>query len=227
MSKKSQEPHECEKCGKEFNSRQGKWNHKQKCKGPNSISDLQQKHLELLEKYNKLLEKKNIGNDNTITNIQGNNNVVINKTVVNYFRYEDKSYINDDDMIDMLKEEELGKSYYQFVSRVFLNKDHPENATCFIDDIQDGYGFLYTRRGWVRWDVESLVKHLLENVSDSFADIAKKFEGHLLPEVNVRLSRCFAGYHKQERVCNDIVKLLLKSSNHMSEVYLRRPYIKG
>ena len=139
---------ECDKCNKVFKHKSTMYSHRKKCEG--------KKHVNVL-------------NNNTINNIDTQNNLNVDKMNVDNvkvvkFGNEDISYISDD-----LFQSILGhgyKSVEEFVDHTHFNPDHPENHNIYIADIKNNYVLLYDGSQWNIKDRDEAIEDLIYAKSD-------------------------------------------------------------
>ncbi len=154
----------CNKCGKEYSTRQSKCVHQKKCTSDINKENSMLKNLIIdLIKNNKLSPKhlKNINNTNngTINNGNHNNNITVNM-----------QNFGDEDIIEILSRKEvleiLSKkllSLEESVKTVHLNKDHPEYKNIIIKNIKNKYAYVWEEDKFVVKHKDDVLEDLISN----------------------------------------------------------------
>jgi len=164
----------------------------------------------LLSKYNMKLtndELKIILSSNTdidgrvsyiysmINNEIDNNctNNITNNIQINNFGKEDISYLNDEYFKNLILKNDVNKIYMKLAQDIYFDKDHPENKTIKIDNINNKYALVFNNGKWetiLKYELREILHeknhHLLRihtNRLKELLDSAKK------SSINVFLSR--------------------------------------
>jgi hypothetical protein len=158
----------CNKCGKEYSTRQSKYVHQKSCLVENN-TELSKENNMLknliidLIKNNKLAPKhlKNI-NNGTINN--NNNKGNVNNITVNMQNF------GDEDIIEILSKKEvleiLSKkllSLEESIKTVHLNKDHPEYKNIIIKNIKNIYAYVWEEDKFVVKHKDDVLEDLISN----------------------------------------------------------------
>ncbi len=92
------------------------------------------------------LSNINNGTINTTTN--SNNNNVTNNILINNFGQENLSYMDNDYFKNLIMNQHIEKGYVQLIKDIYLNKDHPENKTVKVENINNKYAHVYNSGKW-------------------------------------------------------------------------------
>jgi len=161
----------------------------------------------LLSKYNMKLtndELKIILSSNTdidgrvsyiysMINNEIDNNINTNNIQINNFGKEDISYLNDEYFKNLILKNDVNKIYMKLAQDIYFDKDHPENKTIKIDNINNKYALVFNNGKWetiLKYELREILHeknhHLLRihtNRLKELLDSAKK------SSINVFLSR--------------------------------------
>ena len=86
---------------------------------------------------NNMINLGTIENSNNVTNIQINN-----------FGKEDISYLSNDYFKNLIMNQHIEKGYIQLIKDIYLNKEHPENGTIKVENINNKYAHVYNNGKW-------------------------------------------------------------------------------
>ena len=89
--------------------------------------------------------QNNINNGTINTN---SNNTVTNNIQINNFGQEDLSYMDNDYFKNLIMNQHIEKGYVQLIKDIYLNKDHPENKTVKVENINNKYAHIFTNGKW-------------------------------------------------------------------------------
>lgn len=146
--------YDCEVCGKKHDTPQAKYRHKKHCTShtPNNAvgdDEIRKELRDIKEQLSMLLLlRQNPHTSNTIT--------------VNNFRFEKIDYLTKMEMVSMLKEDPP-KAIVRFVKKIFLNPDHPENMTVYLEKYANT-GYFWRNNKWNPMDADELVKMVYTHV---------------------------------------------------------------
>lgn len=141
-----------------------------------------------------------INNKKPITDITNNNtnngtitNNITNNIQINNFGKEDISYLNDEYFKNLILKNDVNKIYMKLAQDIYFDKDHPENKTIKIDNINNKYALVFNNGKWetiLKYELREILHeknhHLLRihtNRLKELLDSAKK------SSINVFLSR--------------------------------------
>jgi hypothetical protein len=99
------------------------------------------------------LVDKNILNSNVNNGIINsgtieNSNNVTNNILINNFGKEDISYLDNEYFKNLIMNQHIEKGYVQLIKDIYLNKDHPENSTVKVENINNKYAHVYNNGKW-------------------------------------------------------------------------------
>ena len=95
--------------------------------------------------------KNSISNINTGTINSGtieNSNNIINNIQINSFGKEDISYLDNDYFKNLIMNQHIENGYFQLIKDIYLNKDHPENSTIKVENLNNKYAHVYNNGKW-------------------------------------------------------------------------------
>jgi hypothetical protein len=120
----------------------------------NKIKVILSSSMNLEDKIKVLLVTPNPQNPSSIT-INNNSNNTINDNsnnttniLVNNFGKEDISYLDSNYFNNLLLNQHIEKGYVQLIKDIYLNKEHPENGTVKIENINNKYAMVYNDGKW-------------------------------------------------------------------------------
>lgn len=93
--------------------------------------------------------------NNTITN--SNNNNTTNNIQINNFGKEDLSFMDNTYLTNLIMNQHIEKGYMQLIHDIYLNKDHPENNTIKVENINNKFAHVYNNGKW-----EAILKYDLK-----------------------------------------------------------------
>jgi hypothetical protein len=94
--------------------------------------------------------KKNnpTGVSNNINNITNSNNNITNNFQINNFGKENLSYMDNEYFKNLILNQHIEKGYIQLIKDIYLNKDHPENNTVKVENLNNKYAHIYNNGKW-------------------------------------------------------------------------------
>jgi hypothetical protein len=99
--------------------------------------------IKLLNKLNYINDHKMNQNENKINNYNNINNIQLNN-----FGKEDISYLDNEYFRKIIMEQHIEKGYVQLIKDIYLNKEHPENNTIKIENLNNKYAHIYNEGNW-------------------------------------------------------------------------------
>ena len=138
---------ECRYCGKEFNQKQGRYQHEKKfCKekgfSNEEVAELKSQISELRTQNANLLQKVGNTTNNTINN--GNNTINIH---LKAFGQENLSYISEDFIKDLIRCS-LFSAIPKLLKEIHFNPEHTENRNTLIPSRKDALAKIYNGDRW-------------------------------------------------------------------------------
>jgi len=85
----------------------------------------------------------NITNNTIIKNSHNTTNIMINNFGKEEIAYLDSEYFNN-----LIMNQHIEKGYVQLIKDIYLNKEHPENGTVKIENINNKYALVYDNGKW-------------------------------------------------------------------------------
>jgi hypothetical protein len=85
----------------------------------------------------------NITNNTIIKNSHNTTNIMINN-----FGKEEISYLDTNYFSNLIMNQHIEKGYVQLIKDIYLNKEHPENGTVKIENINNKYALVYDNGKW-------------------------------------------------------------------------------
>lgn len=88
--------------------------------------------------------------NNTIKNntVENSNNNVTNNIQINNFGNEKIDYLDKDYFKDLIMNQHIEKGYVQLIKDIYLNKEHPENKTVKVENINNKYALVFNNDKW-------------------------------------------------------------------------------
>jgi hypothetical protein len=115
----------------------------------NSDMDINGKVINLLSFTKPRSTNANINNGtiNTNTKTENSHNVT-NNIQINSFGKEDISYLDNEYFKNLIMNQHIEKGYVQLIKDIYLNKEHPENGTVKVENINNKYAHIYRNDKW-------------------------------------------------------------------------------
>ena len=89
----------------------------------------------------------NINNGN-ITNETNSHNNITNNIQINNFGKEDISYLDNEYFKNLIMNQHIENGYVQLIKDIYLNKEHPENGTIKVENLNNKYAHVYKGGKW-------------------------------------------------------------------------------
>ena len=99
--------------------------------------------------YN-IKEPNNINNstiNNGTINTENSNNVT-NNIQINNFGQEKIDYLDKEYFKNLIMNQHIEKGYIQLIKDIYLNKEHPENKTVKVENINNKYALVFNNDKW-------------------------------------------------------------------------------
>ena len=181
--KNIEKKYQCEYCDKNFNSKQGKYQHKQICKNKGkTIIDESDKIIKMQEEINQLKElishqPTTIINNNVtnIQNIQQNNQQ--NNIVIENFCKEDVEFISDNFIRKCLSRVTYG--FEDLTKKIHFNPNKPEYHNVTIVNKKDPYLEVFKDNKWQFQDKNIVLDALIKQCFDILSSHYDRYEGEI------------------------------------------------
>jgi len=197
-SKNSKKTYICKFCDKEYSTSSNLSKHLKRCKDKQSDDEEKKYLLELVDKLNQQLEKKdrqidelikksgiNIGTQNNIQNIQ----ILAHSNT-------DLSHLTDNDYLKCLKHSNFCIPH--LIEKIHFNPKKPENHNIYISNLKNNYVMIYNGYKWMLNDREESIQNLIDEKESiieqkleewiengrQYPDIMKKFNRYLEKKEN-------------------------------------------
>jgi len=161
-SKNIQKMYICKYCDKEYSTNSNLSKHLKRCKDKQSDDEEKKYLLELVDKLNQQLEKKdrqidelikksgiNIGTQNNIQNIQ----ILAHSNT-------DLSHLTDNDYLKCLKHSNFCIPH--LIEKIHFNPKKPENHNIYISNLKNNYVMIYNGYKWMLNDREESIQNLID-----------------------------------------------------------------
>jgi hypothetical protein len=121
----------------------------------NDILDMDitiEQQYNLLNKLEKIINKPNSNintgtiNNGTITTENSNN--ITNNIQINNFGQENLDYLDKEYFKNLIMNQHIEKGYVQLIKDIYLNKEHPENKTVKVENINNKYALVFNNDKW-------------------------------------------------------------------------------
>ena len=183
----------CKYCDKEYSTSSNLSKHLKRCKDKQTDDEEKKYLLELVDKLNQQLEKKdrqidelikksgiNIGTQNNIQNIQ----ILAHSNT-------DLSHLTDNDYLKCLKHSNFCIPH--LIKKIHFNPKKPENHNIYISNLKNNYVMIYNGNKWMINDREESIQNLIDEKEsiieqkleewiengEQYPDIMKKFNRYL------------------------------------------------
>jgi len=206
----------CKFCSKKLSCYKSCNRHEKTCKEKNNIEEQSNDKTELQQNYDALviqveklmnevaiLKTKNTSKiSNKINNINKGtvNNIVINRTCVNYGS-ENIDYITFNKFIKLL--ETPLSAIPKLIELKFFNEKHPENHNIKITNIHDKFAKIYKDKKWLVSNKKDIIQELVENGYADFEEFKDLNEEELTNKIKER-------YKKMEKYYTENIGNLYK-----------------
>ena len=102
--------------------------------------------------------KGQIINSNNTHNTNNNNNIT-NNIQINNFGKEDTSYLTDEYFKDLILNNNVNNIYMKLTQDIYFDKNHPENRTIKIENINNKYALVFNNGKW-----DTILKYELREI---------------------------------------------------------------
>lgn len=161
------------------------------------IMKLEEEIQRLKGRTSKKIVKNNIKNNNSnnVTNIEKievNNGTVINNNITLVaFKEEDRSRLDDETMIKVLRKGLYSPCY--LIDAVHFNPKYPEYYNLYISNARSGDAVIYDGNDWVLTSAKELINEIYDDSKDYIEDNYLKYIESLQPSTINALGKLFAG----------------------------------
>ena len=87
-------------------------------------------------------------NNGSITNETNSHNNITNNIQINNFGKEDISYLDNEYFKNLIMNQHIENGYVQLIKDIYLNKEHPENGTIKVENLNNKYAHVYKGGKW-------------------------------------------------------------------------------
>jgi hypothetical protein len=113
-----------------------------------SDMDIDGKLLNIQTLINNIPTTSSINNSTINLGTFENSNNVTNNIQINNFGKEDLSYLDKEYFKNLIMTQHIEKGYVQLIKDIYLNKEHPENGTIKVENINNKYAHVYNNGKW-------------------------------------------------------------------------------
>jgi hypothetical protein len=92
--------------------------------------------------------KPTISNINNGTITTENSNNITNNIQINNFGQENLDYLDKEYFKNLIMNQHIEKGYVQLIKDIYLNKEHPENKTVKVENINNKYALVFNNDKW-------------------------------------------------------------------------------
>jgi len=103
--------------------------------------------------------KGQIINSNNTNNTNTTNNNITNNIQINNFGKEDTSYLTDEYFKDLILNNNVNNIYMKLTQDIYFDKNHPENRTIKIENINNKYALVFNNGKW-----DTILKYELREI---------------------------------------------------------------
>lgn len=155
---------ECEFCHRTFKHKRYLLQHQKRYKCEAMELSQKDKIIENLKSQIEIL-----GNTNSVTNIQNNNNYTQNNIIINAFGQENLEYIKKD-FVQKLVQEGPYASIQKLIKYIHFNPNHKENHNIKIPNKRDKYGMIYDGSQWQMRNKMNMITTLATRAFDVISE---------------------------------------------------------
>jgi hypothetical protein len=177
--------YDCKYCKKQFKYFQNRWRHEKICKHKNSEIIEKDKNKDIIEKNNNTsIQTQNIitKNGNNNTNNGTINNETINNITINNYGNEDKSYISENFMLNIISkiiknDDNIIEAMPNLIKNIHFNQNHKDNNNIKINNIRSSIARTYKNNKWMHEDKKKLLSQTHDNsvkFTENWADENKE-----------------------------------------------------
>jgi len=87
-------------------------------------------------------------NNGTINTANNTNNNITNNIQINNFGQEKLDYLDNEYFANLIMNQHIEKGYVQLIKDIYLNKNHPENNTVKVENLNNKYAHVYNNDKW-------------------------------------------------------------------------------
>lgn len=114
------------------------------------------------------LHANNTTNTTNITNNTTNNTT--NKITVVNFGMEDMSFLAHEIVVNLAKQEDLGKSVQELIKLIHFNPEHPENLNVYLPSKDSSHGYSANVGQWLRRGTNDLANLVISHATGLMND---------------------------------------------------------
>jgi hypothetical protein len=137
-------------------------------------------------------------------------------TTINNFGYEKLDYLDDEYFKDLLMNNHIQTAYMKLIQDTYINKDHLENKTIKINNINNKYAFIFEDGKWIpilKYDLKRIIHEKNNKLLKIHYDrLQKLFDYTKRNSINVFFSRQY-DHDPHLKLMNDQMILLFYESN--------------
>jgi hypothetical protein len=108
--------------------------------------------IQLLNKIETVLNnsksQSSISNSTINSGTIENSNNIINNIQINNFGKEDIAYLDNSYFKNLIMTQHIENGYVQLIKDIYLNKEHPENGTIKVENLNNKYAHVYNNGKW-------------------------------------------------------------------------------
>lgn len=172
----------CEHCNKQFNSSQGKYQHKLRCKSKKTNEDLQKQINELtilIKKQAPTIQNITINNNNQ-QYIQNNNQQ--NNIKIENFGTENLEFISDRFIRQCLKK--LSTGFEDLTQKIHFNPEKPEYHNVTTRNKKDYFLEIFKDGKWIYTDKNKTLDALIKQCFDVLSSHYDEYENEIRAEMS-------------------------------------------
>jgi hypothetical protein len=187
----------------------------------NSELTLEQKVLLINDFKNNISKTGTNINNNNINNGTIHNTNTTNNIQINNFGNETIEYLDNEYFKDLIMNNHIQTAYMKLIEDTYLHKDHPENRTVKIDNLNNKYAFVFENGKW-KGILKYELKELLHNKNNRLLKIHYKKLREFLDaakrsSINVFFSRQYDS-DPHLKLMNDQMVLLFYEAKNKNEI---------
>ena len=137
--------------------------------------------------------------------------------MINNFGKEELSYLDSNYFTNLIMNQHIETGYIQLIKDIYLNKEHPENQTVKVDNINNKYAFVFNEGKWdtiLKYELRELIhrkNHTLLKMH--FIKLRDTLSVPKREEIRVFLSRDDTSDPHMMYVIDKIIKLFESKEN--------------
>ncbi len=191
----------CRYCNKEYNNKQSRWSHEQKCKimheNKEDINKLKTTINELKQQIENIIKEKGHVHHKTLQKINNqvsniNNGNVNNGTVIHntFVKFGDVSYekiFNEKELLSILNKQYM--SLEEGITKTHFNEKLPEYSNIFITNLKDPLSYIFNGKAFIIVKKHNMLDELMNTHINEINLTYEKMKNKIIPKHADRIEK--------------------------------------